>query len=38
MSGGLNEKNKELFEGSPEDLGLKFVEYLAQIGIETNPR
>ncbi len=38
MSGGLAEKNKELFEGSPEELSLKFIEYLAQIGIETGPR
>jgi len=34
MSGGLQEKNKALFEGSPEELSQKFVEYLAQLGID----
>jgi electron transfer flavoprotein beta subunit len=37
MSGGAAEKNnKEIFEGSPDDLSLKFVEYLAQLGINPN--
>lgn len=35
MSGGLQEKNKALFEGSPEELSWKFVEYLTQL--EINP-
>jgi electron transfer flavoprotein beta subunit len=34
MSGGLNEKNKELFDGPPDELSLKFVEYLNQLGID----
>jgi electron transfer flavoprotein beta subunit len=34
MSGGLQEKNKALFEGNPEELSRKFVEYLAQLGID----
>ncbi|MBI4766751.1 MAG: electron transfer flavoprotein subunit beta/FixA family protein [Deltaproteobacteria bacterium] len=33
MSGGLAEKNKECFEGSPEELGRKFLEYLTQLGL-----
>jgi electron transfer flavoprotein beta subunit len=34
MSGGLDEKNREVFEGSPADLSLKFIEYLNQLGID----
>lgn len=36
MSGGLDEKNKnkELFEGSSEDLSSKFMDYLKQLEIE----
>jgi electron transfer flavoprotein beta subunit len=36
MSGGLDEKNKnkELFEGGPEELSSKFMDYLKQLEIE----
>lgn len=37
MSGGMEEKNKELFEGSPQDLSSKFIDYLKQLGIEPDP-
>jgi electron transfer flavoprotein beta subunit len=33
MSGGLAEKNMECFEGTPEELGRKFLEYLTQLGL-----
>jgi electron transfer flavoprotein beta subunit len=38
MSGGLDEKNKELFEGSAEDLSSIFVDYLAQLGIKPDQK
>lgn len=34
MSGGMAEKNKEMFEGSPEDLSKKFIDYLKQLEID----
>lgn len=34
MSGGVTEKNNELFEGSPETLSVKFVDYLEQLNID----
>lgn len=36
MSGGLDDKNKnkELFEGSPEELSSKFMDYLKQLELE----
>lgn len=33
MSGGVKEKKQELFEGSPEELGSKFFEFLKQVKI-----
>lgn len=33
MSGGLEEKAQDLFEGSPEELSQNFVKYLLQLGI-----
>jgi len=34
MSGGVIEKNQELFEGSPETLSVKFVDFLEQLNID----
>jgi electron transfer flavoprotein beta subunit len=34
MSGGVVEKNSELFEGSPETLSVKFVDFLQQLNID----
>jgi electron transfer flavoprotein beta subunit len=31
MSGGVTEKREELFEGNPEELSLKFVQFLKEI-------
>ena len=33
MSGGIAEKEEDLFEGSPEDLSLKFVDFLRRFNI-----
>jgi len=34
MSGGVTEKKKELFKGSPEEVSSKFVQFLHQINIK----
>jgi electron transfer flavoprotein beta subunit len=33
MSGGVQEKGQEVFEGSPEELSSKFIEFLKQVNI-----
>lgn len=33
MSGGVTEREEELFEGSPKDLSLKFVTFLKRVAI-----
>jgi hypothetical protein len=34
MSGGVVQKEQELFEGTPETLSVKFVDYLKQLNID----
>ncbi|MFC1886068.1 electron transfer flavoprotein subunit beta/FixA family protein [Thermodesulfobacteriota bacterium] len=34
MSGGVEQKNQELFEGTPETLSVKFIDYLEQLNID----
>ena len=37
MSGGVQEKEQEVFEGSPEELSSKFIEFLRQVNILGGP-
>jgi electron transfer flavoprotein beta subunit len=37
MSGGVQEKEQEVFEGSPEELSSKFIEFLKQANILKGP-
>jgi electron transfer flavoprotein beta subunit len=37
MSGGVQEKEQEVFEGSPEELSSRFIEFLKQVNILGGP-